>query len=206
MSAAAFMKALKIAAQKAEKKAAKKAARKAEKQAGKTAGEVRPAKEVIVSPLAPDRFPDLPVIKGVKFAAASAGIKYQDRTDVMLVRLPPGTSIAGAFTRSSTRAASILDCQEKLTGTQEAAWKTYIAAATPPAPPARPDRAQWEKLSAPERMEKMMTMMKEREGHMATHLAAMKTFYATLSPLQQQIFNDNVGGGMRGHGHGHGRG
>ena len=92
------------AAQKAEKKAAKKAARKAEKQAGKTAGEVRPAKEVIVSPLAPDRFPDLPVIKGVKFAAASAGIKYQDRTDVMLVRLPPGTSISGAFTRSSTRA------------------------------------------------------------------------------------------------------
>ena len=107
------------AAQKAEKKAAKKAARKAEKQAGKTAGEVRPAKEVIVSPLAPARFPDLPVIKGVKFAAASAGIKYQDRTDVMLVRLPPGTSIAGAFTRSSTRAASILDCQDKLTGSQD---------------------------------------------------------------------------------------
>jgi hypothetical protein len=61
-------------------------------------------------------------------------------------------------------------------------------------------------MSAPERMERMMTMMKEREGHMATHLAAMKTFYATLSPLQQQIFNDNVGRGMRSHRHGHGRG
>lgn len=112
----------------------------------------------------------------------------------------------GDFKERIARRQAVLHDKLKLTGTQEAAWKTYIAAATPPAPPARPDRAQWEKLSAPERMEKMMTMMKAREGHMATHLAAMKTFYATLSPLQQQIFNDNVGGGMRGHGHGHGRG
>lgn len=101
---------------------------------------------------------------------------------------------------------AVLHDKLKLTGSQEAAWKTYIAAATPPARPGRPDRAEWEKMSAPDRMEKMMTMMKEREGHMATHLAAMKTFYATLSPLQQQIFNDNVGGGMRHHGHGRGHG
>ena len=111
----------------------------------------------------------------------------------------------GDFKERIARRQAALHDKLKLTGNQEAAWKTYIAAATPPAPPARPDRAQWEKMSAPERMEKMMTMMKEREGHMATHLAAMKTFYATLSPLQQQIFNDNVGGGMRG-GHRHGRG
>lgn len=32
----------------------------------------------------------------------------------MLARLAPGTAIAGAFTRSSTRAACVLDCQEKL--------------------------------------------------------------------------------------------
>ena len=99
---------------------------------------------------------------------------------------------------------AILHDKLKLTGNQEAAWKTYIAAATPLAPPARPDRAQWEKMSAPERMERMMTMMKEREAPMAAHLSAMKTFYATLSPLQQQIFNDNVGGGTRGHRHGRG--
>ncbi len=106
------------------------------------------------------------------------------------------------------RRQAVLHDKLKLTGNQEAAWKTYIAAATPPAPSARPERGEWEKMSAPERMEKMMTMMKAREGHMATHLAAMKTFYATLSPLQQQIFNDNVGAGMRHHGpgRGHGRG
>ncbi len=67
-----------------------------------------------VSPLAPASFPRLPVIKGVEFAAAEAGVRYRNRTDVMLVRLAPGTAIAGTFTRSATRAASVLDCQTKL--------------------------------------------------------------------------------------------
>jgi glutamate N-acetyltransferase/amino-acid N-acetyltransferase len=67
-----------------------------------------------VSPLAPAAFPDLPQIAGVEFAAVAAGVRYAGRTDVMLVRLAPGTAIAGAFTRSSTRAACIRDCQEKL--------------------------------------------------------------------------------------------
>ena len=112
----------------------------------------------------------------------------------------------GDFKERVARRQAVLHDKLKLTGNQETAWKTYIAAATPPAPPARPDRAQWEKMPAPDRMEKMMTMMKEREGHMATHLAAMKIFYATLSPLQQQIFNDNVGSGMGGNKHGHRQG
>jgi glutamate N-acetyltransferase/amino-acid N-acetyltransferase len=71
-----------------------------------------------VSPLAPASFPDLPIIKGVTFAAVSAGVKYQGRTDVMLALLAPGTSVAGVFTRSSTRAAPVLDCQAKLGGDQ----------------------------------------------------------------------------------------
>lgn len=77
------------------------------------------ARQVLVSPLAPAAFPDLPVIAGVEFASGAAGIKYQGRTDVMLVRLAPGTAIAGAFTRSSTRAACVLDCQDKLKGAQD---------------------------------------------------------------------------------------
>ncbi len=66
------------------------------------------------SPLAPAAFPDLPVIEGVRFAAASAGVKYQGRSDVMLAVLAPGTSVAGVFTRSATRSAPVLDCQAKL--------------------------------------------------------------------------------------------
>jgi len=73
------------------------------------------AKLKVVSPLAPiGGFPALPVIDGVEFAAAAAGVKYINRTDVMLVRLAPGTALAGTFTRSATRSAPVLDCQAKL--------------------------------------------------------------------------------------------
>jgi len=68
-----------------------------------------------VSPLAPKGgFPTLPVVAGVSFAATEAGVRYASRKDVMLVQLAPGTAIAGVFTTSSTRAASVLDCQAKL--------------------------------------------------------------------------------------------
>lgn len=67
-----------------------------------------------VSPLAPEAFPSLPVIEGVTFAAAQAGVRYQGRTDVMLARLAPGSTVAGVFTRSATRSAPVLDCQAKI--------------------------------------------------------------------------------------------
>jgi glutamate N-acetyltransferase/amino-acid N-acetyltransferase len=69
-----------------------------------------------VSPLAPASFPELPAIDGVRFATVEAGVRYQGRTDVMLAVLDPGTSVAGVFTRSATRAAPVLDCQEKIGG------------------------------------------------------------------------------------------
>jgi glutamate N-acetyltransferase / amino-acid N-acetyltransferase len=70
-----------------------------------------------VSPLAPaDGFPALPVIDGVRFATAEAGVKYAGRQDVMLAALDSGSVVAGVFTRSATRAAPVLDCQEKLGG------------------------------------------------------------------------------------------
>src|SRR6056300_780791 len=72
------------------------------------------AKITKVSPLAPAQFPDLPVIDGVKFATAAAGVKYQGRTDVMLAVADTGSTIAGVFTRSATRSAPVLDCQEKI--------------------------------------------------------------------------------------------
>lgn len=67
-----------------------------------------------VSPLAPASFPVLPRIAGVEFSAVEAGIKYLNRKDVMLVRLAPGTAMAGSFTRSTTRSACVRDCQAKL--------------------------------------------------------------------------------------------
>ena len=72
------------------------------------------------SPLAPESFPALPVIAGVSFASAQAGVRYAGRTDVMLALLAPGTAMAGVFTRSATRSACVLDCQAKIGATSDA--------------------------------------------------------------------------------------
>jgi len=72
-----------------------------------------------VSPLAPAHFPTLPPIGGVTFATTSAGVKYTGRTDVMLALLASGSSVAGVFTTSKTRSASVLDCQDKIGGVQD---------------------------------------------------------------------------------------
>lgn len=84
--------------------------------ASAVAAPVKPKAAKPVSPLAPkDGFPALPRIAGVEFAAVEAGIKYKNRKDVMLIRLAPGTAMAGVFTRSSTRSGCVRDGQEKLT-------------------------------------------------------------------------------------------
>lgn len=77
------------------------------------------AQSLPVSPLAPAGFPELPIIDGVRFAAIAAGVRYSGRTDVMLAVMQPGTTIAGVFTKSSTRAAPVLDCQDKIGGESE---------------------------------------------------------------------------------------
>ncbi|MFA5538070.1 MAG: bifunctional glutamate N-acetyltransferase/amino-acid acetyltransferase ArgJ [Gemmobacter sp.] len=101
---------------KAEAKALKKKIGKLKTRTKKTLSSAGSAKSApAVSPLAPaGGFPDLPVIAGVEFASVAAGVRYADRTDVMLARLAPGTAVAGAFTRSATRSAAVLDCQAKL--------------------------------------------------------------------------------------------
>lgn len=67
-----------------------------------------------VSPLAPTEFPKIEPVKGIRLAAGQAGIKYQNRPDVMLAVCDPGSVVAGVFTSSLTRSAAVLDCQSKL--------------------------------------------------------------------------------------------
>ncbi|MEL6678647.1 MAG: bifunctional glutamate N-acetyltransferase/amino-acid acetyltransferase ArgJ [Pseudomonadota bacterium] len=67
------------------------------------------------SPLAhKDGVDTLPAVDGVRFATAAAGVKYANRTDVMLAELAPGTALAGVFTRSGTRSAPVLWCEARL--------------------------------------------------------------------------------------------
>jgi glutamate N-acetyltransferase / amino-acid N-acetyltransferase len=72
------------------------------------------SKDPTPSPFAPKRLAKLPPVDGVRFATAQAGIRYRDRTDLMVGVLDPGTSVAGVFTRSKTASASVLWCRRAL--------------------------------------------------------------------------------------------
>jgi glutamate N-acetyltransferase/amino-acid N-acetyltransferase len=69
-----------------------------------------------VSPLAPKTYPTLPPLAGVRLATVAAGVRYAQRTDVLLAVLAPGTQVAGVFTRSKTASAPVLWCRDKLKG------------------------------------------------------------------------------------------
>jgi protein CpxP len=92
---------------------------------------------------------------------------------------------------------SALHDKLKLNGQQEQAWNAYLNVLRPTQPPARPDRAEFDKLSTPERMQKMLGFMQDREKRMAAHIAATREFYATLTPEQQKIFDAEFARGPR---------
>jgi Spy/CpxP family protein refolding chaperone len=65
-----------------------------------------------------------------------------------------------------------------------------------------PDRAEMDKLTTPERLDKMRAMHKERmatmEAAMDKRADATKTFYAVLSPEQKKTFDaEHAKMGMR---------
>ncbi len=70
---------------------------------------------IALSPLAPKSLPQMPVISGLLFSTAEAGIKYRDRRDVLLVQFEDNAQIAGVFTRSRCPSAPVEWCQAHLT-------------------------------------------------------------------------------------------
>jgi glutamate N-acetyltransferase/amino-acid N-acetyltransferase len=67
-----------------------------------------------VSPLAPTNIPDMPAIDGVRLATAQAGIRYANRTDVLLALFDAGTTVAGVFTKSKCPSAPVEWCRANL--------------------------------------------------------------------------------------------
>lgn len=76
----------------------------------------------------------------------------------------------------------------QITAGQEAAWTTWTAAMKP-APHQRPDRAELEKLSTPERIDRMRALRAERNADMDRRMDATKSFYAQLSADQKKVFD-----------------
>jgi len=67
-----------------------------------------------VSPLAPKSYPDMPAIRGVRMATAAAGIKYKNRTDVLLMAFDRPAAVAGVFTKSKCPSAPVDFCRQNL--------------------------------------------------------------------------------------------
>ena len=67
-----------------------------------------------ISPLAPQSYSELKPIAGVRLGAASCGVRYTGRTDLLVAELAEGTTVAGVFTTSLTASASVLACRESL--------------------------------------------------------------------------------------------
>ena len=98
------------------------------------------------------------------------------------------------------RAKHLADLKAKLKieASQEGAWSTFTSAIQPPAPPAqRPDRAamraEFEKMTTPQRLDRMQARQSERAARFAQRADATRTFYAALTPAQQSAIDDRMG-------------
>jgi glutamate N-acetyltransferase / amino-acid N-acetyltransferase len=69
-----------------------------------------------LSPLAPETYPALPPIAGVRFATIAAGVRYSGRTDVMMALFDRPAAVAGVFTRSKCPSAPVDWCRAHLEG------------------------------------------------------------------------------------------
>ncbi|WP_027135037.1 bifunctional glutamate N-acetyltransferase/amino-acid acetyltransferase ArgJ [Geminicoccus roseus] len=67
-----------------------------------------------VSPLAPERLPDLPELAGVRFATAETGMRYKNRPDLLLAVFDPGTTVAGVFTQNAVCGHPVTWCRQVL--------------------------------------------------------------------------------------------
>jgi len=65
-----------------------------------------------LSPLAPECFPDMPIVAGVSLTGHACGVRYEGRTDLLLVEMAEGTAAAGVFTRSLTASAPVEWCRD----------------------------------------------------------------------------------------------
>ena len=100
-----------------------------------------------------------------------------------------------------------LKAKLKLTASQETAWNAFAEAMKPPADMMnkRPDPAEMEKLTTPERIDKMRALHKEHmtamEANMDKRAEATKAFYAALSAEQKKTFDaEHAKMGMRAEG------
>ncbi len=81
----------------------------------------------------------------------------------------------------------------QLQANQEAAWQAFSGAMkTPMKRPAPINTSELEKMTTPERIDKMMAVKTERDTEMTNRMLASKTFYGSLTPSQQKVFDTHT--------------
>ena len=95
-----------------------------------------------------------------------------------------------------------LKAELKLSPAQEGAWTQFSAAMQPPAfePRGPGARADFARLSTPERIDLMQKRADERHARMKQRGDATKAFYAQLTPEQQKSFDSRAQRAGRGEG------
>jgi glutamate N-acetyltransferase/amino-acid N-acetyltransferase len=79
------------------------------------AGAWKPHPDDKTSPLAVP-LPALPPLAGVRLGSIAAGIRYKDRTDLVMIEVPSGSTAAGVFTSNKCPGAPVDWCREALLG------------------------------------------------------------------------------------------
>ena len=67
-----------------------------------------------LSPLAPEAFPVIPNISGVKMTSVACGVRYSGKLDLLFAEFDLDTQVAGVFTQSQTAAAPVQWCKQAL--------------------------------------------------------------------------------------------
>lgn len=97
--------------------------------------------------------------------------------------------------REGRRDAHLAALKEKLqlSVEQEAAWNAFAGAAQSGSRQQGVDRkamhGEFEKLSTPERLDRMQAMAEKRYARMAERAETIRAFYAQLTPEQQKVFD-----------------
>lgn len=111
------------------------------------------------------------------------------------------------MTERHARRMAELKNELQLSQVQEGAWTEFSSALQPPTAEQRQrlDRAEFDKLTTPERIDRMQQRADERQARMKQRGEAIKRFYGQLTQEQQKTFDARFmrharGGLHRGHG------
>jgi protein CpxP len=123
-------------------------------------------------------------------AGPMAAGQHADRHGERMDRYDPAKMQAMMVKRQAQMKAKL-----KITPAQEGAWTAYTASMQPlaHARPTPEQRAAFDKLTTPQRIDKMKEMRTQRMADMTAAMdkrgEATKTFYAALTPDQQKVFD-----------------